>query len=204
MCHPKKGFLVKKEKRKSSPKNRGDSFGNTCRETCFPFLLGHFERCDPHKPPGFSEPLSSNLETKWGLGLSHQASQKYPEPLWGHRETGFIQSHSQINAWCMLCHSGTQAPVGTGGNCRWHLGEGVSVPILCCKVPLSPRFFLRLSENTRHIQGACSSLASVYPTIRRMSCSQNHHPQSHQMAHGRKVGSAQRTDDKWQAPDVLQ
>ena len=44
---------------KSSPKKRGDSFGNTCRESCFqrdllPISLGYFELCDPHKLPGFS------------------------------------------------------------------------------------------------------------------------------------------------------
>lgn len=120
------------------------------------------------------------------------------------REWGYAEPFSDERMVWMLCHSGTQAPACTGGTAGGTGGEGGSVPVLCCKAPLSPRLFPRLSENTGCIQGACSSPASVYPTIRRMSFSQNHHPQSHQMAHGRKVGSAQRTDDKWQAPDVLQ
>lgn len=59
--------------------------------------------------------------------------------------------------------------------------------------------FLQLSENAGWLQGACSSITSVYPTIRMVSFSRSHHSQSHQMAHGRKVGYSRRTDDKWQA-----
>lgn len=171
------------------------------RETCFPF---HSVTLSYVTHISYLVSLSSNLETKWGSGLSHWASQKHPEPPWGQGESGVMQSHSQMNAWCgcsvtlglrlQPAQEGLQVALGGGRVCTRSVLQSSS----------KSQALSEALRNTGCIQGACSSPASVYPTIRRMSFSQNHHPQSHQMAHGRKVGSAQRTDDKWQAPDVLQ
>lgn len=35
-----------------------------------------------------------------------------------------MQSHSQMNAWCILCHSEIQAPARTGGTAGGTWGEG--------------------------------------------------------------------------------
>lgn len=140
------------------------------------------------------------LRNKVRTGVMSLGVSGAPALLSGHWGGACAEPSSDAHMACALsCWDSGSGQHGGGGGCRRHCGEGTSVSPLGCKALLSPRPFLRLSENTSWIQGACSRPARVYPTIRRVPFSQNHHSQSHQMAHGRKVGYAQRTDDKWQA-----
>lgn len=134
------------------------------QETWFSLWLCQYQPCDLGQAT-WTLLTSISWIRKWGAWVKwHQHFRRVLNLHTNSSAVSCVQGHSPANS--QAC-----ASVAQGEGRRPMKNSATST----LHISLNHRPFEQLCENTGWIQGACSSITSVYPAIRMVSFSQSHH-----------------------------